>query len=42
MDTILEILAEIGDFFVDLWVNKIIGKRAKKKEEDEETTDSKE
>ena len=42
MDTILEILAEIGDFLVDLWVNKIIGKRAKKKEEDGENTGSEE
>ena len=38
MDTLIEILAEIGDFFADLWINKIIGKRAKKKETDQEET----
>ena len=38
MDILIEILAEIGDFFTDLWINKILGKRAKKKEEDRERT----
>lgn len=32
-DFIIEILGDIADFFVDLWINKIIAKFNKNKED---------
>ena len=40
IETIIGILAHIGDIFVDLWMNKIIGKHVKKKEENREEKES--
>ena len=40
IETIIGILADIGDIFVDLWMNKIIGKHAKRKEENREEKES--
>ena len=35
MDTIIGLLADIADAFIDLWVNKIIGRFKKKNKADE-------
>ena len=34
MDTIMGLLADIADVFIDLWVNKIIGRFKKKNKTD--------
>ena len=36
IDFIVDLFTDIGAFFVELWVNKILGKKRKKNEQQDE------